>query len=126
MAILKAPSLIHLSRRPLRTITRPDAYPRLAARFLAFRFRALAAAFEALMALSLRCFGVSALARAKPPCLASSDRTFLISSSSMLPMIHPACTVTKPLERLLTPCQHGETIMTLRRAEQVLATLTQP
>ena len=53
--------------------------------FLAFAFfiRTFAAAFDALIALSRRCFGVRALARARPPCLASSERTLLMSSSSM-------------------------------------------
>ena len=53
--------------------------------FLAFAFfiRTFAAALDALIALSRRCFGVRALARARPPCLASSERTLRISSSSM-------------------------------------------
>ena len=53
--------------------------------FLAFAFfiRTFAAALDALIALSRRCFGVRALARARPPCLASSERTLRMSSSSM-------------------------------------------
>jgi len=71
-------------------LLRDGGYPFWTLRSLALRFRAFAAALEALIALSLRCFGVRASARAKPPCLASSDRTFLMSSSFMQQMIHPA------------------------------------
>jgi hypothetical protein len=47
-------------------------------RSLAARVRAFAAAFEALVALSLRCLAVRALARARPPRLPISDMTFEI------------------------------------------------
>jgi hypothetical protein len=48
---------------------------------LAFLVRALAAAFEALSALSLRCLAVIALARAFPPRRPISDKNFLTASS---------------------------------------------
>src|SRR5439155_3129760 len=42
----------------------------------AFRFLAVAAAFEALVAIALRCSAVNVLARASPPRLAIIDRYF--------------------------------------------------
>ena len=72
------------------------------------------------MALALRCFAFMALALAKPPCLAISDRSFLISSSSpsMVRIIHPTGKITPPARRnILTPFKYGEIIRTLQRAE---------
>jgi len=45
-------------------------------RSFAFRLLAAAAAFEALVAIALRCSAVSVLARASPPRLAIIDRYF--------------------------------------------------
>jgi hypothetical protein len=45
----------------------------------------------------------------------------------MLQIIHPACRVVIiVVTKHLTSCQHGEIIRTLKRAERVLLTLTQP
>src|ERR1022692_2056982 len=53
-------------------------------RSLADRVRTFAAAFEALIALSLRCLAVRALARARPPRLPISDITFATRSSVLM------------------------------------------
>jgi hypothetical protein len=53
----------------------------------AFRILALAAALDALIAISLRLLAPSFLARASPPSLASSERTFLINASHKLYVI---------------------------------------
>jgi hypothetical protein len=55
-----------------------------ASRSFAFRVRTFAAAFEALIALSLRCSGVIALARARPPRLPISAITFEIVVLSLM------------------------------------------
>ena len=50
---------------------------------LALAILALAAALDASVALFRLSSAVMALARARPPCLANSERIFLMSSSSM-------------------------------------------
>jgi hypothetical protein len=51
-------------------------------RFFAFSVRAFAAALDALVAIAFRSFALRALARARPPSLASCDLTFRINSAS--------------------------------------------
>lgn len=57
---------------------------------LAFRRLAFAAAFDALIAISLRLLAPSFLARASPPSLASSERILLINASSIGQILHLA------------------------------------
>src|SRR2546425_7972705 len=58
------------------TLFRRNFLARLAPFSFAFRFLATAAAFEALVAIALRCSAVSVLARASPPRSAIIDRYF--------------------------------------------------
>ena len=70
-----------------------------AQRALALRFLAFAAAFEALEALSLRCFAVSDLARANPPRRAIFTRSrFKAAAISAL---------KSTIEADITPCSAG-------------------
>ena len=92
------PSFFHLARAALRATSgfpgnlttlveelQPvRAFRSFAFRSFAFRDLAFAAAFDALVALSRRCFAVNAFARAWPPRLPISDMTLEISSSSAM------------------------------------------
>ncbi len=90
-------------------------------RSLAACVRTFAAALDAFIAIVFRCLALKALALAWPPCLASSDRTFLINSSSMWQMLHHASKMSDLFSpTYLTPCWQGEIIRTLKRAERVL------
>jgi hypothetical protein len=68
--------------------TDSDIYCNPFLRSFAFSVLALAAAFEALVAISLRFLAVNDLARAKPPLLPSSDITFFSVSGSTTPIIY--------------------------------------
>jgi hypothetical protein len=67
-------------------------------RSLAFRALALAAALDALTAISLRLLALSFLARASPPSFARSERTRFANASSIRLILHLASKVrnTRP------------------------------
>src|SRR5439155_26931726 len=81
--------------------------PTLALRSFAFRFLATAAAFEALVAIALRCSAVSVLARASPPRLAIIDRYFetvdLRMSKTIARSLPGTVEIFGPLKLFLTP-----------------------